>query len=143
MRSLTTFREPLRKRQIADLANEDVEKSIEAGLTAPVENQIFFKRLKVYVDAFISSNESNAIDDFNKDKIKQYNGVNVSFTQGAAILDYSKDPIYEDLARQLKERKDLLDTAAKQTDPVFDGDAAQVPKLDIKDYRKDSLNIRL
>ena len=143
MRSLTTFREPLRKNQIMDLALEDVNKALETAKSNPVENQIFFKRLKVYVDSFINGNETHAIDEFNKIKRDTFDGVNVSFTQGGAILDYDQDMIYSDLAAKLKERKMLLDLAFKMTDDIFDNEGVQVPKVKVKNYRKDSLNVRL
>ena len=143
MRALTTFREPLRKRQIMELAIDDVNKSIEVARSSPVETQIFFKRLKVYVDEFIRGNETFAIDQYNQDKRTTYNNVDVSLTRGAALLDYEKDPIYADLAYRLKERKQVLDMAFKMKDSVYDNEGIEVPKVPVKDYRKDSLNVRL
>jgi hypothetical protein len=72
-----------------------------------------------------------------------YNGVNVSVSQGATILDYNQDIIYDDLAAKLKERKALLDLAYRQTDPIYDNDGIQVPKVKVKNYHKDSFNVRL
>ena len=125
------------------LAQDDVMNSIEMAKSSPIEAQIFFKRLKVYVDSYILNNETYAIDQFLKEKRKEFEGVTVSLSTGPPILDYNQDMIYDDLDKQLKDRKALLDLAHKRKDPVFDEDGAQVPKVKIKGYRKDSLNVRL
>lgn len=141
---MTTFRESLRKNQIIDLASNDVKNSIEVGKASPLEAHVFFKRLKVYVDAYLVANEKPAIEEFEKHKLqKTFDGAEVSFTQGGTILDYSQDSEYRVLEERLKARKELLDFAFKSEDPIFDGDGAQVPKVGIKGYRKDSLNVRL
>jgi hypothetical protein len=56
--------------------------------------------------------------------------------------DYSSDPIYADLERQLKERKDLLDTAFKSTQPMYDEHGAEVPKVPIKTFGGEVLKIK-
>jgi len=56
--------------------------------------------------------------------------------------DYSADPIYADLERQLKERKDLLDTAFKSTKPMYDEHGAEVPKVPIKTFGGEVLKIK-
>jgi hypothetical protein len=56
--------------------------------------------------------------------------------------DYSSDPIYADLERQLKERKDLLDTAFKSTKPMYDEHGAEVPKVPIKTFGGEVLKIK-
>jgi hypothetical protein len=143
MRALTTFREPLKKRQIMELASQDVRNSIEMAKSNPIETQIFFKRLKVYCDQFISDNEKAAIEEFEKDREKQFDGADIHFTQGAALLDYSQDLIYAELAEQLADRKKMLDMAFKMKEPFYDKEGVQVPKVKVKGYRKDTLNVRL
>jgi hypothetical protein len=56
--------------------------------------------------------------------------------------DYSSDPIYADLERQLKERKELLDTAFKSTKPMYDEHGAEVPKVPIKTFGGEVLKIK-
>ena len=56
--------------------------------------------------------------------------------------DYSSDPIYADLERQLKERKDLLDLAFKSTQPIYDEHGAEVPKVPIKTFGGEVLKIK-
>ncbi len=56
--------------------------------------------------------------------------------------DYSSDPIYADLERQLKERKDLLDLAFKSTQPIYDQHGAEVPKVPIKTFGGEVLKIK-
>ena len=56
--------------------------------------------------------------------------------------DYSSDPIYADLERQLKERKDLLDLAFKSTKPMYDEHGAEVPKVPIKTFGGEVLKIK-
>lgn len=116
MRDLITFREPLRKRQIMELAYTDVNNMLESGKTDPLETHVFFKRLKLYVDEFIKNNETNAIDVFNQRKDHPtISGSDVSFTQGGPILDYEKDLEYKQLSEQLKKRKEYLDLSFKLT----------------------------
>jgi hypothetical protein len=56
--------------------------------------------------------------------------------------DYSSDPIYADLEKQLKERKDLLDTAFKSTKPMYDDYGVEVPKVPIKTFGGEVLKIK-
>jgi hypothetical protein len=56
--------------------------------------------------------------------------------------DYSSDPIYADLEKQLKQRKELLDLAFKSTQPIYDEHGAEVPKVPIKTFGGEVLKIK-
>jgi hypothetical protein len=56
--------------------------------------------------------------------------------------DYSADPIYADLEKQLKERKELLDLSFKSTQPIYDNHGAEVPKVPIKTFGSTVIKVK-
>lgn len=57
-------------------------------------------------------------------------------------LDYESDPIYSDLKAQLKERENLLKTAYKSKQTIYDHHGADVPKIGIKTFGKETLTVK-
>lgn len=66
-------------------------------------------------------------------------GIELSPVNGRKMLQYSEDPIYEQLSKDLKEREELLKLA--QTQEVADLYGNIVPKVSVK-YAKDSLQVK-
>ncbi len=139
------FENNLKKRQIEDIAKGDVQQYLDKGNMDPLETQIFFKRLKAYVDKFIAENENFAIDEFHKfhQKTVEKGGAEVNYIEGGVIPDYEQDMIYADLKEKLKDRKDLLDIAFKRQREYADDDGVVVPVVKPKTHKKSSLTVRI
>ena len=101
---------------------------------------IFAKRLKLFAEQFTKEAEENG---FRVWDIEKSNYKNINYTQGGKILNYREDPTYQELEDALKERRELLNTAFTQKEAIYDSDGTEVPKVSIKGYRKDSLNVKL
>lgn len=56
-------------------------------------------------------------------------------------LHYEDDDIYKSLAKELKEREDLLKMSAKMQAPIFDEEGVEVPKVGIKTHSKSIIKI--
>ena len=60
---------------------------------------------------------------------------------GRKMIQYQEDPIYEELNKQLKQREELLKTALNQSEPMYDSEGIEVPKVSVK-YAKDSIQVK-
>ena len=133
------FKTKLSRADIQEMARIEVDNL--QGMNDPISLHIVLKKTKLFVDEMILRNEEAAISKWDAAAKDQYR--NVQYNQGGAIIDYSKDSVYSELAGKLKDRKDLLDMAFRMKEAIYDADGAEVPKLKIKSYRKDSLNVKL
>jgi hypothetical protein len=59
-------------------------------------------------------------------------GCKISFRNTGDRLDYEQDEVYSELKAKLKDRENLLKTAYKSKDMIFDADGVEVPKVGIK-----------
>lgn len=66
-------------------------------------------------------------------------GIEILPTRGKTIIQYSEDPIWQQLNNDLKAREDLLKLALKQD--VIDTYGNDVPKVSVK-YASDSLTVK-
>lgn len=66
-------------------------------------------------------------------------GIEILPTRGKTIIQYSEDPIWQQLNNDLKAREDLLKLALKQD--VIDMYGEVVPKVSVK-YAADSLTVK-
>ena len=139
------FENNLKKRQIEDIAKGDVESHLSKGNMDPLETQIFFKRLKAYVDKFIQQNENFAIEEFHKyhEKTVEKVGAEVNYIEGGSIPDYSQDLVYAELKEALDKRKSLLDLVYKTGQELYDDDGVKIPKVKTKTFKKSSLTVRI
>ena len=132
------FKTNLNKGQLEAMAIDTVRKFMES------QNQLevlkFAKKLKYFTEILLKESESEAMQVWDQYKS---DFPDMNYTQGGVILNYNEDPIYTDLQGKLKERKELLDMAYKQKDIIYDASGVEVPKVKIKDYRKDSINVKI
>lgn len=132
------FKSNLKKGQIQALA---IDHSLEINENEnTIDFHIMLKKVKLYLDTLIKENEKNALLIWDQQK-SDFD--NITYNQGGKILDYSEDPIYHSIKLMLDDRKALLDLAFKSQNNIFDSEGVQVPKVPIKSYRKESLNVRL
>ena len=132
------FKSNVTKQDIINLAKVHADEIKD--MESPIDAQILFKKAKLYLDTLLTENEKSALMIWEQNK-QDY--PNVTYDQGGRILDYEADPVYLDLKEKLKQRKDILDMAYKQKEEFADSNGEVIPKVKIKSYRKESLNVRL
>ncbi len=132
------FKTKLTKGQLQAMAIDTVKTWLDT--VSALDALTFAKRLKVFTDQLIIESETEAKMIWDNEKS---NYPNMNYTQGGAIKDYEEDPIYASIKLMLGERKELLDTAFKMTEAIYDNDGVEVPKVPIKTYRKDSINVNI
>lgn len=68
-------------------------------------------------------------------------GMEINHVNGRQMIQFSEDELWSDLNRRLKEREEVLKTSLKQTEPLYDSDGCEIPKVSIK-YAADSLTVK-
>lgn len=56
-------------------------------------------------------------------------GLKVTFRAGGEKLNFSEDHVVYELEEKLKQRKELVKTATKSDDPIYDSDGVEVTKV--------------
>jgi hypothetical protein len=93
------------------------------------------ERLKFYL------NEINAIlkEKLPKEKHSAY-GIEFNPVNGRKMVQYSDDPVWCEIKKQLESREKLLLTALNSDEPIFT-EEGEVPKVSVN-YAKDSLAVK-
>lgn len=68
-------------------------------------------------------------------------GIELNPVNGRQMIQFSEDPIYSDILKELKEREELLKLALKTDKPFYDSEGIEVPKVSVK-YAADSLQVK-
>ena len=68
-------------------------------------------------------------------------GVDFTPTNGRTVINYKEDEVWQELSNQLKQREELLKVALNQSEPFYDADGVEVPKVS-KSSAKSSLTIK-
>ena len=89
----------------------------------------------------VISNAVTVLKDAVKDIKANEMGVEFNPTNGRQIIQYSEDPIYAEIQKQLKDREELLKVALKTDSPFYDSEGIEVPKVSVK-YASDSLTVK-
>lgn len=128
----------LTKKEIEKNATQKAIELLESGNVEPIKIMAFIVKHKAYVDALdkeirakIQLSESTSIQ-----------GVQMSLKNTGDRLDYESDIVFKELSEKLKERGDLLKLAYKSKDVIFDSEGCEVPKIGVKTYGKDVLNVK-
>lgn len=122
------------KKQIQSNAQQFVNELIENGEQDKLE--LFSQAVRI--------NEALSIvtDSLKKslphEKTQAY-GIEIVPTNGRQMIQYSEDPIWQQLNNDLKAREELLKLALKQD--MFDAYGNPVPKVSVK-YAADSLQVK-
>ena len=72
----------------------------------------------------------------------QWNGVTFTERNTGDRLDYANDEVYSNLQKKLKQREELLKTAYKSDEAIYDSEGVEVPKVGIKTHGKITLNVK-
>ena len=68
-------------------------------------------------------------------------GIEINPVNGRQMIQFSEDELWADLNRKLKEREEVLKISLKQTEPLYDSEGCEIPKVSVK-YSADSLTIK-
>lgn len=68
-------------------------------------------------------------------------GVEFTPMNGRTMYEFKQDEVWSDLSKKLKQREDLLKTALKSDETIYDSEGCEVPKVEIN-YSKSSLTIK-
>lgn len=132
------FKSNLSKSEIKNMAIDTVRKYLDS--TSALDVLSFAKKLILFSDTLVKEAETEAKMVWDQEK---GNYPNMNYTQGGTIYDFDKDPVYKSIKKMLADRTELLKTALKIDSDVVDGDGVIVPKVPIKGYRKDSINVKI
>lgn len=123
------------KKQAEQVGKDLCEKVFSEGLLD--EKKVFSNicRLK----EVINSADKSFRDRLTLTSTESVNGVELSLKNGAKKLNYSDDPIYNELVEKVKGREELLKAA--QNSEVYDADGIEVPKVSVR-FEKSSINVK-
>lgn len=113
-----------------------VAKVFEDGNEDPLQIFSNIVRLKAVIDAADKAFRER----ISLNNADSYNGVTFTPKNGAESVNYADDLVYAELESKLKQRAELLKVASKSTDPIFDADGCEVPKVS-KKFSKSSIAI--
>ena len=132
------FKSNLNKGQLEAMAIDTVKNYLDEIPALDILH--FAKKLKIFSDELIKESEAEAKMVWDQDK---GNYPNMNYTQGGAIYDFKEDPVFASIDLMREQRAELLKTAIKLKDPVYDSEGVEVPKVKIKGYRKDSIYVKI
>jgi len=124
------------KKQAEQTGINLINKLFEEGNQTPVQFYSNIARLKAVID----SADRAFRDRLNLTQPESYNGVLFTPKNGAESLNYDEDDIYVLLENKLKQRQELLKTASKSDEIIFDSEGCEVPKVS-KKFNKPSIVI--
>ena len=124
------------KKQAEQTGINLINKLFDDGNQTPTQFYSNIARLKAVIDS---------ADKAFRDRLKlvsadSYNGVTFTPKNGAESLNYDEDDIYVLPENKLKQRQELLKTASKPDEIIFDSEGCEVPKVS-KKFNKPSIVI--
>lgn len=75
-----------------------------------------------------------------KEETFEHMGVKFAHSNGGNTINYKDDEVWSDLKNQLDQRQELLKTALKSDQPIYDSEGVEVPKVSTTP-RKSSIRI--
>ena len=138
------FNKELSKTEIEDLADITVE-NIGNGLLDPLEVAAYCKKgialyemiIKKSYSLIVSEKERFEGNDLSRHSCK------FSLSSTGERLSYEDDERYASISGTLKDRQNLLKTAYKSKELIYDADGAEVPKVALKSPSKQILKIEI
>jgi hypothetical protein len=124
------------KKQAEQTGINLINKLFDDGNQTPTQFYSNIARLKAVID----SADRTFRDRLNLNAPDSYNGVLFTPKNGAESLNYDEDDIYVLLENKLKQRQELLKTASKSDEIIFDSEGCEVPKVS-KKFNKPSIVI--
>jgi hypothetical protein len=124
------------KKQAEQTGINLINKLFDDGNQTPTQFYSNIARLKAVID----SADRAFRDRLNLTEPNSYNGVLFTPKNGSESLNYDEDDIYVLLENKLKQRQELLKTASKSDEIIFDSEGCEVPKVS-KKFNKPSIVI--
>lgn len=121
-------------------AQNQLQQIWDAGETDEFKLLAITERNKTFWDTF-SSEVRAKINDTPEKSYKAF-GCEFAMRNTGDRLDYAADTIYAQIQEQLKEREALLKIAFKSTNPIYDEHGAEVPKVPVKTFGKETLIVK-
>lgn len=136
--------ESLTKAEILSKAQEVINK-IADGQADGLKVHLQAKAYIQYYQAIADQSQGYAIDEAEKyGKEGKLLGVGFRIGSTGERYDYEEDPIYYDLKAKLKAREELLKTAVKMRESIFDDETGEVvPKVSLKAAAKSTLTVTI
>lgn len=128
------------KREIEAQAAHNAAQMMEQGEANEWQTLAAAERLKAYAESFIKVIRNSITG--TPEKNYKAHGCEFSMMITGDRLDFEQDDLYNSIKEQLKEREDLLKLAYKSTQPIYDADGVQVPKVGIKTHGSEVLKIK-
>lgn len=128
----------MRAEEIAYMYDENFSKkqAIQTGvaLANKVLDDGLVDPLKVFSNVCRLKEVINAADKEFRDKLsivekRSENGVEFSSMAGRETPNYNEDAVFNALSEQLKQRQELLKSALKQKELIFDSEGCEVPRV--------------
>jgi len=140
---IEVFKEKLSKGQLEAMAIDTVKKQMEN--VSALDSLRFAKKLKFFAEKLTVEAEKEAKMVWDQEK-ESY--PDMDYTNGGAILDLNSFDYRKEIADHLKSIDDQLKLAQKSEAPLFivnlvTGEPTEVPKVSIKNYRKDTINVKI
>lgn len=123
------------KKEAIKTGEELVTTALEEGNVGVHELMGTISRMKAVIDAA----DSKCRAALPHEKV-QLNGIEFNPVDGGNSINYSEDPVYAQMEKDLKDRKELLSLAQKQ-DLVLDAGGNEVPRVGTTP-RKSSVTIK-
>ena len=125
------------KKECVTTGKELVNSIIENGDIEPKKVWANICRLKEVINS-ADAEFRNRLNIIEKESV---NGVEFSAVQGGETINYKEDEIYSDISAELKEREELLKTAFKSKNEIYDKEGILVPKCS-STPRKSSITVK-
>ena len=133
------------KKEIQASARRYVTEVLNAGTLNPLDAYITAKKYLEYITEALKALKSEAEEELAKHGKSEHEleGVNVSMRNTGDRLDYEQDEVYKQLSDDLKSRKEVLDLAYKIDSQMFDNEGVEIPKVQIKTFGGQVINVKL
>ena len=124
------------KKEIEFSSKEFAKKLIDSGELDKQEAFAQAERLTLAI--------TNVRDELKKSLPREkqtFYGIEVTPVSGRQMIQYNEDLVWSELKEKLSQREELLKVALKTTEPFYDNEGCEVPKVSVK-YSADSLTIK-
>ncbi len=132
----------LSKSELIKAGASDARAMSDAGMIDVLEMLVMARKAIEYFSSYTSELESEVRGMLPSHSITVL-GSNLSLGSTGDRIDYDQDDIYADLKNTMALRVDLLKTAKKMNEPIFDGSGIEVPSLPLKSPSREILKVKL
>lgn len=131
----TMYAETFTKKKAIETGENLVKSVFEDGVLDPIHVFTNLARLKAVIDT-----ADKAFRDRLSVTKESWNGVELTSKNGSKKLNYTDDPVYNDLVKKVKDREELLKAAHNSSDVIFDSEGCEVPKVSAS-FSKSSITV--